>query len=278
MKTKGFCYRRIIDRRDNLFTHAFQPYIGSRLVGDTVRDVTNDVLGQLPQTVSRDAVFESMRVLAGTTLTRAGAKELAWRLAGNVDQLIEGNPVHPWVRQLHDEAVPVRIERLRHSNRRDLKGWTLICRALAGSPCPMVFPQFFSDRSCKAIARTLGFSAPWGRYPFSTPLYFVGLMFFAHLEAERSHETPYFKTVSNTSGLKKQNCAKLEVRCRARPCPRGFTHDCAKCWLGYNECPAAIYPQTLVQRECMNCATIGFFEPDDEGVICMNCRSAQHHG
>lgn len=277
MRTKGFCYRRVMDRRDRIFAHALRPFIGARLVGDTVRDVTDAVLVQLPQTVSRDALFESIRVAAGTTLTQPSAKELAWRLSGNVDRLIEGSPVQPWVRQIHDETIPVRVERMRHTKRRDVPGWTLFCRALAGSPCPMLFPQFFSDRSVKALARTVGFSAPYGRYPFSSPWYIVGLMFVAHLEAERSSETPYFKTISNTSGLRKQNLTKLEVRCRAKPCPRGFTHPCAKCWFGYNECPAGIYPRTLVQRDCINCATIGFFEPDDEGVICINCRSAHHH-
>jgi hypothetical protein len=277
MRTKGFSYRRVIARRDRIFAHALRSHIDTRLVGETVRDVTNDVAGQLPLTVSRDALFESIRVLAGTTLTAAAAKELSWRLAGNVDRLNEGQPVHAWARQIHDEAVPVRVERIQYAHKRDVHGWTLFCRALAGTPCPMVFPQFFSHRSCRAISKSLGFSAPWGRYPFSTPLYFVGLMFVANVEAEKSNETPYFKTISNTSGLLTQNRTKLEVRCRARPCPRGFQHQCDKCWLGYNECPAAIYPKSLVQRECVNCASISFFEPDDEGVICINCRTAQHN-
>lgn len=277
MKTKGFSYRRVMDRRDRIFAHALRPYIGSPLVGTTVRDVTNDVIAQLPLTVSHDALFESIRVAAGTTLTASGAKELAWRLAGNVERLNAGQPVHPWVRQVHDETVPVRVERIRHVRKWDVPGWMLFCRALAGSPCPIVFPQFFSSRSCRVIAKSLGFSASWGRYPFSTPMYFVGLMFVAKLEAEKSNETPYFQTISNTSGLLSQNRSKLEVRCRARPCPRGYQHQCAKCWLGYDECPAAIYPKSLVQRECVNCVSISFFEPEDEGVICINCRTTQHH-
>jgi len=105
----------------------------------------------------------------------------------------------------------------------------------------------------------------------------VGLLFVANIEAERSEDTPYFRTISSTSGLLAQNRGKIEVRCRSRPCPRNFQHPCDKCWLGYNECPAAIYPQTLVQRECATCAGAAFFEPDDEGVICMNCRAAQNH-
>jgi hypothetical protein len=274
MKIKGFSLGRVISRRDQIFTHALQPHIGSQIVANAIQDVADAVMHYLPATASRDALFESIRLIAGTPLTRTLAKELAWRLAGNVDLLIEGQPVRPWVRQLKDEAVPVRVERMRLAHKRDKQGWTLFCRALAGTPCPTMFPQFFSKRSCYVISRAIGFT---GNYVFSTPLHFVGLVFVANIEAEKSHETPYFQTISNTSGLLAQNRSKIEVRCRVKPCPRGFTHACDKCWLGYNECPAAVHPQTLVQRDCTGCESAAFFEPDDVGPLCINCRYAQRH-
>jgi hypothetical protein len=275
MKVKGFSFLRVKTRRDNLFAHALQPYIGARIVGETVTDICEDLSKQLPQTISRDALFESVRVMAGTTLSLREAKDLAWRLAGNINRLNAGERVLPWTRQIADEVVPVRVERIHADMRRNRHGYTLHCRALAGSSCPMVFPQFFSPQSCRAISRTLGFSATWGPYPFRTPLYFMGLMFFAHIEADKSGETPYFKTVSGSSGLVDQNRPKIAVRCRNKPCPRGYQHDCEKCWLGQDECPAGIYPKSLVQRECAKCVNIGFFEPDDEeGRFCMNCRAA----
>lgn len=275
MKVKGFSFSRVRQRRDRLFTHALRPYIAARLVGDTVKDVCNDLAGQLPATVSRDALYESIRVLAGTILTQRDAKELAWRLAGNIDKLNAAERVLPWTRQIQDEIVPVRVERIHADKRRDNYGYTMYVRALAGSPCPMVFPQFFSTRSCRAIARTLGFSGTYGNYPLHTPLHFMGLMFFAHLEADKSGETPYFKKVSCSSGLIDHNRPKIEVRCRVKPCPRGYQHECAKCWIGHDSCPAGIYPRTLVQRECTECANMGFFEPDDEGTVCLNCRGQQ---
>jgi hypothetical protein len=276
MKVKGFSFSRVKERRDRIFAHALRPYIAARIVGETVKDICKDIAKELPQTASRDALFESIRVMAGTLLTQRDARELAWRLAGNVDRLQAGQRVLPWTRQIEDEIVPVRIERIYAEKRRDSHGYTLHCRALAGTPCPMVFPQFFSTRSCRAISRTLGFSASWGTYPMHTPLHFMGLMFFAHIEADKSGETPYFKTVSNTSGLVAQNRPKIEVRCRVKPCPRGYRHACDKCWLGQDECPAAIYPRSLIQRECAQCATMGFFEPDDDGTVCLNCRGSHH--
>jgi hypothetical protein len=276
-KNKVFSLGRVLDRRDKIYSRALAAYYDAHLVGETLRDICADILIELPQTVSRDALFESLRVLAGTRLTPKDAKLLAWRLAGNVDRLMAGEPVLPWTRQLRDEIVPVRVETIRAGKRKDAAGFTLSCRALAGTPCTLLFPQFVSTRSCRAISRTLGFSASRGRYPYSTPYHFVNLVFFAHIEAARSHETPYFKQVSCSSSFVKENRAKIEVRCRAKPCPRGFKHPCIKCWLGYNECPAGIYPRSLVERNCPQCAKAAFFEPDSGSLICINCRAAQQH-
>jgi hypothetical protein len=276
MKTKGFSLARTLARRDRLFTHALRPYIAARLVGETIHDIVNDAAAELPQTISRDALFESLRVMAGTLLSQRDAKDLAWRLAGNVDRLIAGAPVLPWARQIANEVIPVRVERIRYDKRRNTPGFSLFCRALAGTPCPMVFPQWLSNSSCRAISRTLGFSAPWGLYPYVSPLHFVNLVFFAHIEANKSNDAPYFKQVSSSGGLKLENKTIIAVRTRALPCPRGYTHECVKCWVGYNECAAAIYPRTLIQRECTSCAAVAYFEPDDDGATCVGCRNAQH--
>lgn len=275
MKARGFSYRRVIHRRDALLNRAMRPYVAARLIGATIGDLCNDMLSEMPPTVSRDALFESLRVFAGEQMSRKMAFEMAWRLAGNIDRLIEGRPVLPWNRQIYNEIVPVRVEYMRPEKRKDNSGYVLYCRALAGSPCPTVFPKFFSKRSCNAMARTLGFSAPWGLYPFKDPMYFVNLMFFAHIEAEKSKETPFFHEISCSSGLKSENKPRIEVRTRAKPCPQRFQHQCAQCPIGYDRCPAGIHPKSLVKRPCTKCNADGFFEPDDEdSQVCMNCRFA----
>lgn len=274
MKIKGFSYRRLIDRRDRIFRHALRQYVGSRLVGELLRDVCDDVIKELPQTASADALYESIRVLAGMPLTQRAAKELSWRLAGNVDRLNRGERVLAWTRQVSDETVPVRVERIRPEKRRNDQGFVLYLRVLAGTPCPLVFPVFFSRRSCATISKPLGFSAPWGQYPYSTPWHYMGLMFFVDIDAARSNENIVVGSVSNTDSLLLENRSKIAVRTRARPCPRGYSHECVKCWIGFNECPAAIWPQTLVQRECTHCRKEAFFEHDDAGTVCLNCRGA----
>lgn len=231
-------------------------------------------MAELPETVARTAVFDSIRALAGTILTRPAAGELAWRLAGNVDRLIAGVPVLPWTRQIADEFVPVCVESVRPYFRKNNSGQLLRCRAVAGTPCPMEFTQFLSDGNCRAISRALGFSAPWGQYPYTAPAQFVNLLFFAHVEASRSGETPYFSRVSASDSMVKANRQLLEVRCRVVPCPQGYDHPCANCWVGHDSCEYAVHPRTYEPRYCDSCKINGFFDPDDNGLMCVRCRAS----
>lgn len=272
MKNPPFSYQRVLTKRDKIFQTVLRPKIGTPLVGDTLNDISADIVACLPTSVSPGAVFESVRVLAGTTLTRVVAGDLAWRLAGNIDKLSAGIPAFPWSGQLHDERVPVCLENIKPITRRKVPGFLFSCRALAGSPCPMLFREFVSARSCRAIARTLGFSAPWGPYPYTTPLNFVSLLFFAHIEAERSAKQPSFMQVSASSGMLKWNREKIEIRCRVKPCPQGFNHPCAFCWLGYDNCPAAVHPVTYVERYCQSCKSDGWFNPGEDSLFCQRCQ------
>lgn len=272
MKRPPFSYIRIRNCRDRLASRALRPYVDATITGDTLRDVCRDILSELPDSVSQPAVFDSVRALAGTKLTKRVAGALAWRLAGNIERLKNGQPVLPWTRQIEDELVPVRVENVRPYKRKNTFGYLFDCRALAGSPCPMLFTQFFSQNSCRAISQTLGFSAPWGAYPYTTAMHFVQLFFFAHVEAAKSRETPYFSTVSVSSSMFRDNRTLIEVRTRARPCPEQYEHSCIHCWIGYDQCQYATHPHTYVTRFCASCNSDGFFDPNDSGLMCNRCR------
>ena len=267
-----FSYVRVRERRDKICTRALRPYIDANVVGATVYDICKDIMAELPPTVVETAVYDSVRALAGTKMTHQVAADLAWRLAGNIETLIAGQPVLRWTRQLADEIVPVVVKNVRPFKRKNVPGFMFSCRALAGSPCPMMFTQFLSRSSCAAISRTLGFSAPWGAYPYSTAVHFVNLLFFAHIEASRSREMPFFATVSASSSMMKANRKLIEVRCRAKSCPEQFEHGCAYCWFGYDQCEFATHPRTYEPRDCSTCNTEGFFDPSDTGSVCVRCR------
>lgn len=277
MKPAPFSYRRLRERRDRITNNALRPYIDANIVSDTLRDMCRDILAEMPASVSQLALFDSVRAMAGTKLTRKAAGDLAWRLAGNIDKLVAGQPVLPWTRQIEDEIVPVMIEHVRTFKRKNTPGFILSCRALAGSPCPMAFTQFLSRASCGAISQTIGFSKSWGPYPYTTAQHFVNLMFFAHIEASKSRESPFFMKVSASSSMVKENRGRIEVRSRAKPCPEQYEHACIHCWLGYDRCDYATHARTYVTRHCASCNADGFFDPADSGVMCVRCKYVASH-
>jgi hypothetical protein len=274
MAKKKFNFSSIKKRRNNIAAFLLEEYVDVPLVGDVLHGITSGLLDILPSTVVATAVFETVRVLAGTTLDRKKIQEFAWRVAGNVDKLVDGEPVLPWTRQAENEIVPVRVEQVVTSRRKNDFGFVFTCRALAGTSCPMSFSQFFSARSCKALARAVGFSnTPWGLHQYGgIAQHFTNLMFFAHVEAEKSRDKPVFRTISVSSGMLRANKVLIEVRCRTKPCPRGFQGDCLHCHVGYSECSYAVHPKTFLEAHCQNCDKNSFFDPDSPGIMCVNCQ------
>jgi hypothetical protein len=274
MKPKAFSYSRIQRIRDALLNDVFKPYIGVHIEKDALYGLHEDTVAFLPDKVSSSAVFDSFRILSGKEFTRKEAALLAWRIAGNIPQLINGRAVVPWSRQIADEIVPVQLESIRPSNRKNVPGFIFNCRALAGTPCAMSFPEFVSVRSCSAISRALGFSAPWGIYPYRTPYHFVNLLFFAHIEADKSHERPAFTRITASSSMVKANRELIAVRCRADQCPLAFEHACEQCYFGYDQCNFAVRPKTYITRYCPQCNSEGFFVPGSSATNCIACRNA----
>jgi hypothetical protein len=273
MIVKKFNYTHLQKRRNKIAAALLENYLNVVVDGSALYSIVGVVMDALPDAVVRSAVFDSVRLLAGTQLTRRFIKEFAWRLAGNVDRLIDGYPVLPWTRQVADEVVPVCVELVKPAKRKDEFGFTFHCRVLAGSPCPLLFQQFFSASSCRAIARVIGFSTnSWGEYQYAgMGLHFVNLMFFAHLDAEKSRTQPYFQRVSISSGMLKANRRLLEVRCRAKPCPQDFQWPCANCFVGYTECVHGVHKSTYARRHCSGCNSESYFDPDHPDVVCVNC-------
>lgn len=274
MTAVPFNYSAIKKRRNNIAAFLVCNYLNAPLVGDTLHNLAAELMRFFPPKTCVSAVFESVRLRAGTAFDRRTAQEFAWLLAGNVPALIAGQPVAFWVRQLADEVVPVRVEHVQPTRRKKEFGFMFKCRVLAGTPCPMQLSQFFSARSCHVFSRVVGFSpTPWGLLQYGgIAQHFTNLMFFAHIDAERSHDKPVFRNISVSSSMLKENKKLLDVRCQQRPCPNGYTHTCLVCPIGYNDCSYAVHQKTFVEQHCRTCDSASFFDPDQVGVMCINCQ------
>lgn len=264
---KRFNISQVFKQREKLFL-ALKPYIDANISGQVFKDVVEDIYAVLPDSISHDALFESTRCLVGGNLTRKVAAEFAWRLAGNIALLNDGQPVIPWTVQVRDEWLPIQIIRVSPAHRNYRPGYTFQCRAMAGSSCPMIFDQFLSRASCAGIAHTVGFNRSM---PYTNGLHFTNLRMWVWVEAARSTDMPQFQQVDCSSAMLAHNRKLIAIRTRAQLCPRNFSHLCEHCEIGYDECSAAIFPKHLEKKLCENCNEIRHFDPSRQDKFCMAC-------
>jgi hypothetical protein len=268
---KRFSLQRILKLRDKLI-QALRPYLDKHIVGETVSDLAEDVYNALPPFTSHDAGFETCRCLAGTQLTMATAAEFAWRIAGNLDNLLNGVPVVPWSRQLTDEWLPVQVLRLDPAYKRGKNGFMARFRVLAGSYCPGIFEQFLSQASCAAIAYAVGFSRT---RPYTYSAHLTNLRFAVLVEAARSAEQLYFKEIDCPAAMKAHNIELIDIRVRNKPCLFNYDHMCESCSEGYITCPAAIFQQPLISQHCPKCDNTRPFDLSRSSELCLNCWQSQ---
>ncbi len=267
--------RAVEQRRDAIVEQALRVYIGQAV--DIDRLVAS-VRGLLPAGIAYDAVFESLRYLAGKPLSELDAVRVAWRLAGNLPTLKTGQPVPPWTSQHYDEWVPMQIMRVfKTRNSKDKIGYDVTSRVLAGTSAPLKVSSFWNVRVIKFVASKMGFSRPWDKYPFRVAADLVGLRFFGLIEAARCRGRPEFHEVECPASMAKwnrDNVLKLRLRVGCQ-CPVNFTHPCHLCAYGYDRCAAATHPKTFTIGPCAGCSNQdALFDPDDTSPHCVNCAAA----
>jgi len=250
------------------------------LGGDPVDpdNLTTALRRYLPADISYDVVFESVRYLSGRCLDPTISRRVAWRLAGNLPQLKSGQPVAKWAMQRVDEWVPVQIlDAVTCRDRKNKVAYQMTFLILAGTPCPMRITGVWGPRAARAIAIQLGFSRPWGKYPYRSPYDLVGLRLLGLLEAARSRESPEFHEIYCGAGMQnwnRKNVLKLRLRNDER-CPNSFTYACRQCAYGYDACRAATHPHTYVTAACNKCGQGAVLtDPTDPARLCLKCAEA----
>lgn len=265
----------IVESRRNDVLQALAPYIDTT-VGD-VDGMTTAVKQKLPAGTSLDAVFESVRYVAGTVLTHEEATALAWRLAGNVDVLKAGHQVSRWVVQRSDEWVPLQVIRLSKGyDQKKRFGSHVSLQVLAGTPAGLVIRTFWTPNLTRFVAYTVGFSKPHLSYPFADARDLVGLRLYGKVEAARSRSRPEFHEIACPAGLQKwnrDNVLRLRLRVGGMRCQLNFTHPCRQCAIGADRCKAATHPLTYTVGTCSRCGRPDqLFDPDDQITnACLGC-------
>lgn len=251
--------------------------------GGALDDLTTAIHEELPEKITWEVVYESLVSLAGTTLTEDLLDATAWRIAGNVPRLALHKPAVPWCRQEVDELVPVQVTNVHYGYTPTKKpGGTFELTVLAGTPASMVLSKFWTIGYCHLLKSMLGFSAPWGAYPFEDIRQFVDLRFTVRISSALSGTSPQFEKIwQENDRIKPQSLFDWNreiMRRRARKrfkCPMNYELEdvkCHYCWLGQDRCDAATHELTYQQRLCESCEKTAWFDPAaPQDDLCIAC-------
>jgi len=226
--------------------------------------------------VDREVVADSCRYLLGGPLSPTDLAVLSWRLAGNVDRLKAGLAVTPWSVQRVDEWMPIQVLSCRPArDRRRRRGVYLAFRALAGTGCPVSSEQFWTSEQCWFFATALGFERRRRLGYDGDPRNFVGLRLHGlFTPASCRFGSLRFDGLRVTGALSSHNRELIEVRARASPCPRGHSHLCSSCPVGYtgaDRCRYATHPEPWSARPCAGCGRDMPFDLSLSADVCVVC-------
>jgi len=246
-------------------------HIGDAIHGSDFVNFVRAITAKIPKAEYK-VVFDSVVSLAGEPITMDVIRDMAWRLAGNHRLLVANKPVPIWTRQKAREWMPLQIvEASVRRNHKDDLGADFTFRIMAGTACPRRIKKFWTKKQCGFFSTTLGFSKPWGRYPFKDLVELVGLRLYGAFDPELCLEGPDFDQISVPGCCDKHNKTLMKQRARVGfDCPEGYTHDCRVCPVGYRACPAACHPRTYEKGVCLICKEVRWIDPLRPRE-CVNC-------
>ena len=236
---------QIFRLRGLLFEEVFYDSYDFTPRGETFEDLVTSVTRAIPRAV-RTAVYDSLAHLAGTQMTLTILRETAWRLAANVASLQQGIAVRPWDGRTNCGWLPVEVQQFMPTERRFGKqGGMIRMQVLAGPPAALCLNFWWSKGFMAMLARRIGFSAPWRKFPYSDPLQLVRLRFWVLLHATMGRGVDQI-AISPSMTKWNRNLMRLRshesTETEAWNCPRGHTEVCWRCLVGQANCPLAVWP------------------------------------
>lgn len=265
---------RVFKLRDHLLNELVG-YCGCPLEGAAFDTFVNSLSAELPHNLPHAAVYQSARIVMGKVLDHNDLRAFAWRLAGNLDVLRKNEPVIPWTFQPEPELMPVQVldhEYAQTAKHKPAARYRL--RVLAGRACPMIIHKSWAKDFVRYLAsHVMGFSKPWGDFPFKDTAELVRLRFLVMIDPEFCRdEQPGFDQVAESSSCRAWNRDIMKQRARvSAPCPQDFKHPCHKCPVGYDKCPAGTHPRTYVVQTCATCGCEAPHDAARQGAPCLSC-------
>lgn len=282
--------KTILTRRDNM-TGELTGFLGHVLVGATFHAFVDKLHQTLPDNILRITVHKSVHDLLKKELTADLLLNTCWRLAGNIDKLLNQQPVEPWIRQSELEWIPTQICDVVVTRKLKKLLTTLTFQSLAGSIVPMKLTQNWSAKKTSYLAvyrndKQLGFGfrrsninrrgEQLNNCLFQDVNQFYGLRCFLLLDPKRSQADPVAIEVGHTSATMSYNRQLISARDRLQnKCVRGLPGavECFRCPYGVDKCTLATHEVSYRKGTCSRCSKFGFFDPTEMDFpgICTTC-------
>jgi len=277
-KVKPFNLPGIFKLKD-LLQEAMEAHLGTVVRGPSLRLLSLELQERLPGEIEPDVIYDSIRHLGGTELDWPTIRRESWRLAANTRRLKGNQPAKPWRVHNFREWIPLQLVDSRAiRTKRGRLGSVFTARVLAGTSCTMLLEFFWTMRFCKFMSSSMGYSPPWGKYPFNKMEEYISLRIYVLAEPTDIAEPkkhPEFKHVRVTSSLRVFNQAVVKKRRRVKfRCQFKYKHECHRCRVGYDQCEVATHPRTFVKALCTICDKETWFDPQFIALgMCVNCRT-----
>lgn len=267
-----------------------EPFYGQPVTAQNFADLVQAARRLLPGELDQEVLRKSLQNLWHLPLARKDWDAAAWRLAGNLPRLRQGLPAPLWGGQPEPEWVPLQIDRVERRVRKkdETPGAVLTFTALAGTPTGCKIERFWTVRFMRRIKQDMGFSRghdaservhqgkSWivRNFPFRDSAEFVRLRLWGLFTPETCVSgKPGFMQIHTNSACREWNRKILVLRTRLEvPCPKGFSHPCHYCPIGYQECRAGCHRETYIYKTCAGCQREAWHDPENgDDAPCIAC-------
>jgi hypothetical protein len=277
--------QEIVSLRRKMEAALSKTYVGSTPRGDAFNIFVDDVTAQLPKTVVRQYVYDSLRHLAGERITAPLLLNNLWRLAGNVNRL-RRKAVPPWNHQSFAEWVPAAIvAACKRRNGAGKIGYLYSFQILGGLACPMIVTKFWTNKFCHYFSRHLGYAkrrfratAAVPKNIFRHPREFVTMRLQILIEPRLcTFNEPGFDKVKVGSAQLKWNHEQMAFRDRLTDeygCPFEYpaSRHCYLCHVGFKRCRAGCHARDYEPYFCNDCGrSDALFDPELGSDVCIEC-------
>lgn len=281
---------RIKQRRDRL-VNELTNFVGKALEGEFFHSFIDRLHLKLPQGILRDTVVNSNKNLAGKTLTPKALINTCWRLAANVETLLEQKPVPGWVAQENLEWVAAEVVRIRPTLSGKSIANKITFRILSGTPTSLALDQTWSNKKINYLARfkdekNCGFGFGYsklnsrgeqvGKLLFVDAQQFFGLHCLLLIDPESSKDSPVSIEIGHTFATTSHNQTLLRGRDRqVTECVKKIpgNPECYLCPLGREKCVYATHQLSYILAICSLCQQKGFVDSTDISYsgLCVSC-------